>query len=497
MALQFRTRLSLAIAGIVLLTVTAMTLVITVMLIHDVSSGFSRAGRNLAQIAGRNLEPAAGLQDQIEDFARRFMTADEFVRLALVDAEGTVLAGIGPEDARGAGAVTEEMSRFIHAFVQNDGEAAAVKRFGRNAGVAARLETASGQGPHTLFVLYRAETEIRYLWRRLGLVQAVGFAMLLFGAATSVFISRGLSRPIVALVKGAHEFGQGNLNYRLHWKRKDEFDGLAQAFNTMAISLQEYMHELKQETSRRERLESEFRIAEEMQRALLPEKAPEIGGLSLIGWSRPSREVGGDFYDFIELGPGRVGVAIGDAVGKGLSAALLIRQCWSVLRTIAREVHEPAELLYRTNNEFFSRIGQTHRFVTLFFMVIDADKGVVKYASAGHPPPRLVNGRNGQARWLSGKPSFPLGIRNETTFSETEFTLQPEDTIVLYSDGLTDARNQDNQAYGEDNIESLLAAVANRPADGVLQGLRDDLEKHMNGKEPIDDTTVVVARFSH
>ena len=264
----------------------------------------------------------------------------------------------------------------------------------------------------------------------------------------------------------------------------------------MAISIQEYVHELEQETSRRERLESEFRIAAELQRTLLPEAPPLIEGLELIGWSQPSKDVGGDFYDFIEMGDGRVAVVLGDATGKGLSAALLSTECSSVLRTLADQTDSPSDLLYRTNNEFFKRIGATHRFVTLFLMIIDTRHGTATYASAGHPPPFLVNPGAKGGRWLESEAGYPLGIVNGAAFSETEIRLEARDTIVIYSDGLTDAQNPASEMYGEDRIEKILQATSAEPSEELLRDLRADAEKHMDGKDPIDDMTIVVVRFN-
>src|SRR5262249_5668984 len=159
-----------------------------------------------------------------------------------------------------------------------------------------------------------------------------------------------------------------------------EFSDLAQSFNTMAISIQEYVHELRQETSRRERLESEFRIAADLQQTLLPEAPPMIEGIELTGWSQASKDVGGGFYDYFELPNGKIGIVLGDATGKGLGAALLSTQCSSILRTLAGQNLPPAELLAQTNNEFFKRIGSTHRFVTLFLLVLDPETGMATYA---------------------------------------------------------------------------------------------------------------------
>lgn len=324
----------------------------------------------------------------------------------------------------------------------------------------------------------------------------IGMILVVFTIIVSMMLSRGLTKPLSELSRGARQFGEGNLNFRINLRRNDEFSDLAMSFNMMAISLQEHMLELQRETSEREKLESEFRIAHDMQQALLPDQAPDVPGLDLAGWSQPSKEVGGDFYDFLDFGDGRIGVALGDATGKGVPAALLTTQCSSVLRTISNIIHEPGKLLFHTNNEFYKQVSATHRFVTLFLLVIDMKTGLAQYVTAGHPPPLLVNSDSGESRWLDESLGFPLGIVQDSTFTVCEYQLTPGDTIVIFSDGLTDARNHDEELYNDENIEvSVKGCVAGSSSD-VLSGIRADVDAYMNGKEATDDMTIVVVKYS-
>ena len=438
----------------------------------------------------------------VQQLVDRFMIPGEYWGIAIIDAAGNIVAEAGDLNLSPSTRLHNEVVRLCTDFLRAPEAGVAFKYIGRGGGlgwdlgVVTPLLSPTGEVTHALFVMHNASAQVTFILDRLGVMVTVGFALFMASLIVSVFLSRGLSKPLIELSKGAREFGAGNFNFRLRMKRKDEFNDLAQSFNTMAISIQEYVHELEQETSRRERLESEFRIAADLQRTLLPEAPPRIEGLTLIGWSQPSKDVGGDFYDFIEMPDGRVAVVLGDATGKGLSAALLSTECSSILRTLADQTTSPSELLYRTNNEFFKRIGATHRFVTLFLMIIDTRRGTATYASAGHPPPLLVNPGEDTGRWLESEAGYPLGIVNEATFSETEIVLEARDTILIYSDGLTDAQNRANEMYGEDRIEKILHATAGEPGEELLRDLRADAEKHMDGKDPIDDMTIVVVRFN-
>ena len=465
-------------------------------------------GEHIVQV-GASSDLVDSIRDQfaVQNVIDRLMLPEYFTQIAVIDPKGKVIAALDSEGNTGPSVVSAATARrALNYLEQGDHDRprfisvspGSILEHGLSAqrlGVLTPLTVVEGEPPVALYVEHRVGEALALLVDKAMLIVIIGGGMFFLGLIVAVLLSRSLAKPIVALSKGAQEFGKGNLNYRLYLKRKDEFQGLAQAFNTMAISLQEYMHELEQETSRRERLESEFRIASEMQQALLPENPPQVEGLELIGWSQPSKEVGGDFYDFFEMGNGCVGVALGDATGKGISAALLITQCSGILRTLAAEVDGPGELLYRTNNAFHKRIGQTHRFVTLFLMCINPANRTLKFASAGHPSPILVNAQTMETRWLSKDgSSYPLGIVPNATFEETDISLELEDTVIVFSDGLTDAQNPDKELYGDDRVETIVRRLGDKPVDTLMKALRTDAERHMNGKEPVDDMTLVGVR---
>lgn len=418
---------------------------------------------------------------------------ENFRRLMLVNTEGMVVAEVGEDDRPDDDEIRARIVRFCAEFLRGDQDTSTMGLL-PDRGVVSRLRNGLTGEPYALFIQHRTSENVQDILGQLVIVVLVGVIMLLFGVVVSMFISRGLSKPLMALLVGAQEFAKGNLNYRLYVKRKDEFQRLAQAYNTMAISLQEYMHDLERETTHRERLESEMRIASEVQQSLLPKNAPEISGLGFAGMSKPSREVGGDFFDYIPMGDGRIAVAIGDATGKGLPAALLTTECASILRTLGSEIHGPAELLRRTNAEFYKRVAASHKFVTLLAMVFDAGENTVRIASAGHPPAVLLSGRNGEARFLECAAGYPLGIVEDFEYTEFEIQLDPGDTIVGYSDGLTDAQNFQRELYGEDRILELLKRLHRDPIDLILAELQRDAERHMNGKDAFDDMTIVAVR---
>jgi phosphoserine phosphatase RsbU/P len=430
-----------------------------------------------------------------QKLVERFMLPDEYITMAVIDPQGRVIAEVG-ETAAGE-PIRDEIIQFCVDFLRSPPpDGVAFQPLGRNLGVVTPLTDRDEAPAYALFILHNTSRQFEFILERIAVLSVVGFMLFVMAVVVGVFVSRGLSKPLVELAHGAREFGEGNLNYRLRLRRKDEFNDLAQSFNTMAISIQEYMHELEQETSRRERFESEFRIAAEVQRTLLPEAPPEVEGLEFCGWSQPSREVGGDFYDFIRIDDHRVAAVIGDATGKGISAALLTTQCASILGTLAHHDFNPARLLKATNEAFFERIGVTHRFVTLSFLLFDTQTRTVTYSSAGHPPPLLVNAQNPKSHWLTCKPGFPLGIVRDASYDEVTLPLKPGDTVLLYSDGLSEAHNPQDAMYGEERIGQTIARHAHERIDTIQTRLREDVERHMNGREAIDDLTLVLVRFT-
>jgi serine phosphatase RsbU (regulator of sigma subunit) len=468
----------------------------------------SRAGDYTVSITtSPTLERAIQKDFELQGFIKTFMFENNFRRIAVFGTDGEVLAAIDDEGRAGDTVVDADLQRAAREYMRGIGARVAaaggktddVPDFmligATDLGVFTPLQPPDSDQFYALFIQHNAGAGLQFIGNRVMALVSLGVIMLLVGIVVTILLSRSLSRPIMHLTAQVREFGKGNLNHRLTWKRRDEFRDLAETFNIMAISLQEYMHELERETTQRERLESELRIASQLQTTLLPEAPPETPALQLSGMSEPSREVGGDFFDFIEVSPTKLAIVVGDATGKGLSAALLITQCASILRTLAHDIHDPGQLLTRTNKDFHGRVGATHRFVTLLVVIVDLDTGVVTYANAGHPWPYRING-HGNPEELDGAASYPLGIEDDTVYQTNEVRLSPGDTIVLYSDGLTDAQNNQRELFGEHRIEATLKEVAQRDPESILTALRQAATTHMNGREAHDDMTIVIARFA-
>jgi serine phosphatase RsbU (regulator of sigma subunit) len=446
--------------------------------------------------AGRDLLRAINTDFHVQHLIDRFMTGMQFERIALLDAGGNILAASGAPQKPGQGIADAAVRAFCLDFLNNSASPWRTQSFGNDIGVVTSLHDPATDEPLALFIQHRAETGINMIHTAMLYILLVGSALIGAGAIAGIFISRGLTRPLEALMEGTHAITSGDLDHRIQLKRKDEFQGVAQSFNRMAVSLQQQLHQLRQETAGNERLMSELRIAADVQQSLLPKEPPEVPGYELDGWSREAKQVGGDFFDFIRLEDGSFCVALADATGKGMPAALLTVQCWSMLRTLAHDAHTPAQLLRRTNRELYKRISPSYRFVTLFFLNIRPESGIIRYAAAGHNPPLLISAANTPPKLLKYPPALPLGIEKDTQYTDYEHELNPGETLLIYSDGLMDARNSTGKTYSTKDLQHVITRAENTSLKEFLKMLRRDIEHFTFGCETVDDMTVAALRYN-
>jgi serine phosphatase RsbU (regulator of sigma subunit) len=208
----------------------------------------------------------------------------------------------------------------------------------------------------------------------------------------------------------------------------------------------------------RQSIEQELRVARSIQQALLPKDMPLLDGWQFTAYYQPAREVGGDFYDFFELEDGRVGVAVGDATGKGMPAALAVSATSSMLRAVAQAFgsSSPGEVLSRINETLVARIP-ANMFVTCFYAILDPKSARLSYANAGHDLPYLQ--RNGDAEELRAR-GMPLGLMPGMGYEEKEIVLERDDSALLYSDGLVEAHDPQGEMFGFPRLRALIAEHA-------------------------------------
>jgi predicted ester cyclase len=246
------------------------------------------------------------------------------------------------------------------------------------------------------------------------------------------------------------------------------------------------------EARERERIEQELRVARRIQQSLLPEAIPELEGWRIAAYYGPAREVGGDFYDFLELEDGRLGLVVGDATGHGMPAALVMATTRGMLRAVVQSSESPGEVLARVNEALVADIPPS-TFVTCFYGVLDPKDGHLSYANAGHNLP--CRRHDGQAEELRAR-GMPLGLIPGMRYEEKETILASGDITLFYSDGLVEAHNPQREMFGFPRLRRL---VAEHDAEegSLVDVLIDELRSFTgDGWEQEDDITLVTLRRS-
>ena len=234
----------------------------------------------------------------------------------------------------------------------------------------------------------------------------------------------------------------------------------------------------------------ELAKAREIQEGLLPKKIPQVRGLEVAGAWQPARVVGGDYYDVLKFSERKIGICIGDVVGKGISAALLMANLQASFRAFASESMSPGTLCQKLNEVFSSNLARD-KFVTFCYCIIDAADRRLTYARAGHCPPLVLRGSGAAASLNEG--GTPLGIVPDRKYADTEAQLERGDRLVLYTDGLTEAMNSAEQEFGEVRLIELGSGNLALSPSELLKTIMNEVSRFSGGSFQDDFTVVVVA----
>ena len=246
----------------------------------------------------------------------------------------------------------------------------------------------------------------------------------------------------------------------------------------------------------RHHLQSELELAQDVQKMLLPQEAPNISGLEIAAFSRPAQIVGGDYFDFVEFSNGLYGLAIADVAGHGVSASLHMASIQALLQTLVPVNKSPAEVMRQIHKLFIHNI-RFETFVTFFIGAFDSSTKTLTFSNAGHQPPLLLRKNNSKEEsvamlWPTGA---AIGLVEDAEFAEKTIELQKEDLLVLYTDGITEAVNLQNQEFGRKRLETLIRQVKRLPVKELIQKIRLSLEEFSEGKPLADDTTIVICKI--
>jgi phosphoserine phosphatase RsbU/P len=321
---------------------------------------------------------------------------------------------------------------------------------------------------------------------------SIGFLLLELAALIiGIVLTRAITRTVSELYRATQFVQEGNFTYRVSVERKDQLGALGDSFNSMTSSITNLINEQKQ----LQRLENEISIAREVQDQLFPRNLPHVAGVEIEAICRAARSVSGDYYDFIQLNPTHVAIAIADISGKGISAALLMASLQAALRSQllvpGSETLSTAELVARLNKHLVRNTGDD-RFATFLVAVFDTATRTLRYTNAGHLPGFCLS--DGKAIHLD-KGGIVLGIVEDYPYVEGIVQVPPDSVVIGYSDGLVEPENAYGEEFGVSRLEAAAQRVRHTTPRRIAEALMTAAEEWSGSPEQADDMTVIVARL--
>ncbi len=325
-------------------------------------------------------------------------------------------------------------------------------------------------------------------------IGGVGFVVLL--VVISV-LSLGVTRPIHTLARQTESIAKGNLNTAVPpIKSRDEVGVLSRSFENMRVALCEYVANLAATTAAKERIESELKIAQAIQRSFLPKRFPPFpdhNEFEIHAELEAAKEVGGDLYDYFLLDKHLLFFSIGDVSGKGVPAALFMAVTKTLLKGVAEQHISLGRVLEKVNHELYLDNEQM-MFVSLCCGLLDFRTGQVRYTSAGHLPPLHLRPSQG-AGWVELPKGSLLGITESPVYQTRSLQLQPLDTLLLYTDGVTEAMNTRKELFGDDRLRSVAESQIRAPPKDLVDALFGAVRNFAGAEEQSDDITVLALRY--
>lgn len=324
----------------------------------------------------------------------------------------------------------------------------------------------------------------------------IGFAGICLIVLAVIWSLRKIILRIKKLSKGVDIISKGDFDSELEIDSSfDELGRLSQAFESMRISLKEYMVNLEKVTANKQKIESELAIAKKIQMSILPKifpPFPEKKELDIFATIYPAKEVGGDLYDFFFLDENYFCFLIGDVSGKGIPASLFMAVSKTLLKFTANAEKNPAQILHKVNNELVTN-NDGCMFVTVFFGILNIKTGKVKFCNAGHNPPVMKSLDNTFLMKIKHNPA--LGIFPDTVYEEQSVVLKPGEIIFTYTDGINEAFNLNREQYSYDRLLKLLTDTENNYPQKIIEKVLKEVKSFVGEAPQSDDMTILCLKF--
>ena len=308
--------------------------------------------------------------------------------------------------------------------------------------------------------------------------------------------SEKLTRPIISLGHDVEKISGGNLDYRAEIQDNDEIGDLAKNFNDMAASLKEYVKNLAHVTAEKERISTELNLATQIQADMLPRifpPFPDRDEFDIYATMTPAKEVGGDFYDFFFVDKDHIALVIADVSGKGVPAALFMVIAKTLIKTRSQMGGTPSEILADVNRQLCES-NEADLFVTVWLGILEISTGHVIASNAGHEYP-AIRKKGGDYELFRTKQSPAVATMEGLKFRQYEFDLNPGDIIYLYTDGVAEATNSDEELYGTDRMLEDLNKTKKRSSEEILKLMKQSVDDFTGEAPQFDDITMLCLRY--
>jgi serine phosphatase RsbU (regulator of sigma subunit) len=317
----------------------------------------------------------------------------------------------------------------------------------------------------------------------------ISLIFLAISVAGAVVLASITIRPVKALTKGAEIIGKGDLDYRIEIKTRDELGRLAGEFNQMTAQIKE----AKEKEIESRIMEEQIEMAKEIQEGLNPMGYYEKGGIQLKGYTKAARGVGGDYFDYIDINDDKVGALISDVSGKGVPASLVMVMIRTVFTSYISRSDVSCASVVRAINDSLGADFAIDKFATLFFMIYDRTTEELSFSNAGHGP-LFCYRASMKTCTVSKLDGVPIGIMEDSEYKQARVKLNPGDIVVLYTDGVTEMRNAQQEEYGMKRVQRLIVDNHGLNADQIVELMVNNLEQFRGDEPPHDDTTMLVLK---
>ena len=312
------------------------------------------------------------------------------------------------------------------------------------------------------------------------------FIVIVAAVVLAVMRARKLTVPITHLADAAGKLAQGDFDVKVNIATNDELQQLGDIFNQTGPKLKVM-----------EKMKGSRELARAIQQNLLPGTAPKLEGFELAGNCKYCDETGGDYYDFIELtelGPAKVGIALGDVTGHGIGAALLMATARSVLRSNAQNYGADLTKLFEVLNRHIESDTDYDKFITLFYGILDANQKSLVWVSGGHDPALWYHKNNGKIEELPNT-GLPVGIMENASFEQGgPVFLKTGDVVVIGTDGIWEAQNNSGVMFGKERLRNIVIRESDKPANEICSRIIDDVTNFSSPMPQLDDITLVVIK---